>query len=354
MSRGGAGAGAGAAGGATQAQSAQQAALRDAVRTGDAAAGAARAGDHAAARSDILGTGRTTLLSPTALQSAHGETAKVKSAFSGLEGQLAASYPAADAGQLASWVVGGGTVTGARKAGFLADGVTWGWVPQPPFEHVGLSGLVFLFEDMRTSPNEEAGVFRSVSARVTTTGWLGEVDPAMRLPEGTRILDRSKAPAATDYVTDAGRLAAELARWLLEAGLDGDQSQRLVAVCFLEEPDQKWVHALATMSSQVESFWPDRPGYDLGDAGRKAVQDARVLSSEELAAKQADPLRHAADMARSEPDGMYDPTGLPPKEAEWYRKSAGRAQKPMITNARWKQEFDQYLREERGVSGANW
>ncbi|EFV12809.2 hypothetical protein [Segniliparus rugosus] len=328
--------------------------MRDAVRTGDTAAGAGRAADRVAGHAEVLGTGRVTQLSVTALQAAHGQTAALGSALGGLEGLLATSHPASGAGELAGWVVRGGTVVGAGRAGFLADGITWGRVEQSPFEHVGLSGLVFLFEDTRVAPNEAAGVFRPVAARVTTTGWLGEVDPAMRLPEGTRVLDRSRAPAGTDHITDPGLLAVGLARWLLEEGLGGDNSWRLTAVCFLEEPESAYVHSLATMPSPVESYWPGRPGYDLGEAGQKAVEDAKTLSSEELRAKQDDPLRHAQDAAKRDPDGLYDPAGLPPKEAEWYRKSAERSGRAQLTNARWKQELDQYRKEERGGDNLNW
>ena len=321
---------------------------------GDTAGGASGTGKHLDQQGQALGTTRVTELSATALQAAHGQTAVLGSALGGLEGSLAASHPASGAGELAGWVVGGGTITGAGRAGFLADGITWGRVEQPPFDHVGLSGLVFLFEDTRVAPNEAAGVFRPVTARVTTTGWLGEIDPAMRLPEGTRILDRSQAPAGTDHITDPGLLAVGLAKWLLEDGLGGDKSWRLTAVCFLEEPDNTYVHSLATMAHPVESYWPGRPGYDLGEAGQKAAEDAKTLSSEELQAKHDDPVKHAEAAAKRDPNGLYDPTGLPAKEAEWYRKSAERAQQPQISNARWKQELDQYLKEERGGGGLNW
>ncbi|ADG96742.1 hypothetical protein Srot_0255 [Segniliparus rotundus DSM 44985] len=273
--------------------------------------------------------------------------------FSGLRDRIAAAHPAAGAGELADLITGGGVVVGAGRAGFLADGFTWGRVEQPPFEHVGSGGLVFLFEDMRVAPNPQAGVWRPVVARVTTTGWLGQVDPAMRLPEGTRVLDRSKAPAGTDHLTNPGLLAVGLAKWLLEDGLGGDSSWRLAAVCFLEEPDSRYVQALLALPRPVEAYWPDRPGYE-ADVPQAAVQDARALSSEELAVKQSDPLRHAADMARLAPDGLYDPAGLPPKEAGWYRKSVQRANSERITNARWKQELDQYRREERGAGALNW
>ncbi|ERG69412.1 hypothetical protein HMPREF9336_04108 [Segniliparus rugosus ATCC BAA-974] len=320
---------------------------------GDTAGGASGTGKHLDQQGQALGTGRVTELSATALQAAHGQTAVLGSALGGLEGLLATSHPAAGAGELAGWVVRGGTVVGAGRAGFLADGITWGRVEQSPFEHVGLSGLVFLFEDVRVAPNEAAGVFRPVAARVTTTGWLGEVDPAMRLPEGTGVLDRSRAPAGTDHITDAGLLAVGLARWLLEEGLGGDKSWRLTAVCFLEEPDSAYVHSLATMPSPVESYWPGRPGYE-ADVPQAAVEDAKTLSSEELAVKQDDPLRHAQDAAKRDPDGLYDPVGLPPKEAEWYRKSAERSGRAQLTNARWKQELDQYRKEERGGDNLNW
>jgi hypothetical protein len=345
---------AGAAPGTTQAQSAQHAALRDALRTGDAAAGAGRAADRVAGHGDMLGTGRATELSHTALQAAHGQTAALSSALGSLEYALAQAHPASGAGELAALIANGGVVRDAGRAGFLADGVTWGRVPQPPFRHVPLGALGFLFHDMRVAPNEEVGVFRPVSARATTTGWLGEFDPAMRLPEGTRILDRSQAPADTDHITDPGVLACRLARWLLAEGLDGDRSWRLVAVCFLEEPDAEAVRALATMPHPVESYWPGRCGYELGAAPQQAVQDARLLSAEELQCKQAEPLQHAHDLARLNPDGLYDPTGLPPKEAAWYRESTDRAGRPQLTNARWKQELDQYHREERGSSALQW
>ncbi|EFV13483.2 hypothetical protein, partial [Segniliparus rugosus] len=133
----------------------------------------------------------------------------------------------------------------------------------------------------------------------------------------------------------------------------GDKSWRLTAVCFLEEPDSAYVHSLATMPSPVESYWPGRPGYE-ADVPQAAVEDAKTLSSEELAVKQDDPLRHAQDAAKRDPDGLYDPVGLPPKEAEWYRKSAERSGRAQLTNARWKQELDQYRKEERGGDNLNW
>ncbi|MGL6235201.1 MAG: hypothetical protein ACRC20_07630 [Segniliparus sp.] len=348
LSRGGGGVG---AGGATHAQSAQQAALRDALR-GDTAGGASGTGRRLDHQNQALGTVRAAQLSPTALQSAHAQSAQLLSSFGGLAGSLASAHPASGAGELAHWIVNGGTIVGAGRAGFLADGVTWGRVEQPPFEHVGVTGLVLLFEDSRVEPNRDAGVFRPVAARVTTTGWMGEADPEMRLPEGTRILDRSQAPAATDHITDAGLLARGLGRWLLDSGLDGDRSWRLVAVCFLEEPDTESVDGLLRLQHQVESYWPGRPGYE-ADVPQTAVADARSLGGEELRVKQNDPLRHAQDLARLDPDGLYDPTGLPAKEAAWYREAAERAQRPQLTNARWKQELDQYRREERG-GGPNW
>lgn len=343
--------GAAGAGGATQAQSARQAALHDAMR-GDTAGGASGAGKHIDHQNQALGTERITQLSPAALQSAHTQAARLKSSFDELPGALASAHPASASGELAQRIVHGGTIVGAGRAGFLADGCTWGRIEQPPFDHVGVTGLVFLFEDFRVEPNRDAGVFRPVVARATTTGWMGEIDPAMRLPERTLVLDRAKAPAATDHLADAGLLARGLGRWLLDDGLDGETCWRVVAVCFLAEPDAETVDGLLRLPHQVESYWPGRPGYE-ANVPQAVVADARAIGDDELRMRQNDPLRHAQERARLDPDGRYDPIGLPAKEAAWYREAVERARKPRLTNARWKQELDQCRKEERG-GDPNW
>ncbi|ADG97627.1 hypothetical protein Srot_1155 [Segniliparus rotundus DSM 44985] len=294
---------------------------------GDTAGGASGVGQRAEEKTQAL-LGSVSSLSRAELASARSASTLLQGALSGLGARVAQAHPVRDA-VLGELIASGGVVEGAAVGGLLPSGV-WGRIAWPgvgPVEHPGLDGVGFVFADMRVAPNEAAGVSRPTTTRVTTTGAESEIEPALRLPLGTRLLGRSQAPAGTEFLTDAGLLAVGLAKWLLERGLDGDSSWRLVAVCFTKDPGTEVVDALLRLRSPVEAYWPDRAGYEerLSDeelrAAQTAATDAQAAEGaqrEDLALKGRDPLAHAKAAMGRAPNEPYPAEGLPEKEASWH------------------------------------
>lgn len=284
--------------------SAQQAALRDSLRTQDAAAGAGAHAQRVEAQQGVLGTGSRTQLAHATLATLTGSTESAANARAALPGRLAAREPWA--AEVAGLAVLGGLVSAGRVWG-MSERNEFGWVGSPvltelgaQFEDPGTELVVFVCEHTTTGANEASGVARPTRVFVTSAAEGGALDPCLRLPEGLWLLDRDGAPAGTEAIGDPGRLARELASWIVKNGPNGDAQWQLAAVGFLSMPADGTVEALLALEPPVEAYWPGRQGYQGVSHG---AQEAVVQSEGKLGA--------AKDAAQAEFDARSGAYGVP-------------------------------------------
>ncbi|WP_187288026.1 hypothetical protein [Segniliparus rotundus] len=290
-------AGAGGVGGETRAMSAQQAALRDALRTGDTAAGAGAYADKAAANQQILGTGLTSSLSGPSLGALTTRTQAAAGAWEALPDRFSARSPVLGA-EDAQTLFGGGTLVGAAARGF-DEKLVFRRLPLPDLGgYRGASFLLFVYEDYSTAPNPGAGVFRPVFSEVTSTEANGSLRPGFEVPEGVGVMDRSDKAlsVASDAEADPGKLALYLAKWRLGLFESHATSWRPVAVGFLQDPGEGPVAGLAQLG--VEAYWPGRGGYTMES---EPAEDALVAGTGQVGA--------ASSRADREAQAKFDEKG---------------------------------------------
>jgi hypothetical protein len=216
---------------------------------------------------------------------------------------------------------------------------------------------VFGYENYHQEVNEEFGVARDVLLEVTSTREFGLIPPEFVMPERpqARVMERgqsSNAPAQTWLESDPGRLAVALARWRLSQYEHGSPWKPVV-VSFPQPPDDMVLSELAQLG--CAAHWPGKSGFDDVEAPageQEAEAAARVRgqagSDPQVQAKRADPLAHAKAAKEREPDGLYDPEGLPAKEASWYQECCDNVNRERLTNRRWLLELEQRYKDERG------
>ncbi|WP_049773327.1 hypothetical protein [Segniliparus rotundus] len=305
--------------------SAQQAALRDALRTGDTAAGAGAYADKAAASQQMLGTGLVSGLYGPSLGALTTRTQAAAGAWEALPDRFSARSPVLGADE-AQVLFGGGILAGAAMRGF-DEKLVFRRLPLPDLGgYGGASFLLFVYEDYSTAPNPGAGVFRPVFSEVTSTEANGSLRPGFEVPEGVGVMDRSDKAlsVASDAEADPGKLALYLAKWRLGLFESHATSWRPVAVGFLQDPGEVPVAGLAQLG--VEAYWPGRDGYSTQSA---PAEDALVAGTEQVGAASSRADREA--QARfdekggrfgvppgTDPDAPFDGSGLSGKDKASY------------------------------------